>query len=137
MSGDEKQYEENVEMFRHYDQLFWTTTTIFLAAVAVIASSNSQRISINILALFVTSCFFYLSLSFRKLAKNNYDRKEKKFPLQTGVYITMIGGIMLFFIYRLYSALDLFNLILLSFIAIVLPFIVGLIDCEFRGDFKK
>ena len=130
--------EEDPVMFRHFDRLFWTVTSIFVAAIAVFASANLDMFLTDLLALFLTSCFLYFSISFRRLAKNKRgNRKEKFYPLQTGVYVLMMAGIMLFFIYRLNLKIDLYHNYCLIFIAIILPFIAGLIDTVFRGDFKK
>ena len=129
--------KKNDVMFRYYDRLFWTVTSIFIAAIAVFASIDSDMFLADLLALFLTSCFLYFSLSFRKLARNKRgDQKEKFYPLQTGVYVLMMAGIMLFFTYRLHLKIDLFHDYYLIFIIIILPFVIGLIDTVFRGDFE-
>jgi len=65
----EQQVKESHEWARHYDQMVWLSTSIFLLVIAqlVLAISPSKpNIETALLGILITGCLLYFVASFRK-----------------------------------------------------------------------
>jgi len=136
----EQQVKESHEWARHYDQMVWLSTSIFLLVIAqlVLAISPSKpNIETALLGILITGCLLYFVASFRKHKHCQMqlirDMTKPELP-QWPIFVMLIYGIGLYWLYHLHCCI---HETILAFIYLWLIWTILVVALGHAGKYKN
>lgn len=122
--------KEKGEWARHYDSMLWLATSIFLIAIAQLATNCCTQLApeTGLLGLLITGALLYFAASFRQLKHKKTEKEEPPRLRQWPVYVLVMFFIGLYWINYLRDFIGSDIL----WIGIIWGLVVGWLFCEGR-----
>ena len=132
--------KENAKWARHYDNMLWLVTSIFLIAIAYLITSSIQDIKTSLLGMLITFCLLYFATGFRQwkqknMPENTNGKIDNKPELpQWEIYVFLLYAIGAYWIIDIVEYMNSSAIRLSLFLSFWLLVVVFLYD---RGKFKN